>query len=279
MFDVWLIAGIVVKTGLYLGVLGAVGTVLCALVFGLSGLRRHMFGFAVLGLGAAAGSFMLKGVALTGDVSGLIDPEMLALLWQTGNGTALALQGGGLLMVCLAIAVGRTALALLGGLLALSSFVAVGHVASRDSGALQAVLMLHLLGGAFWIGVLTPLRRLARAQDMQAAADLGHRFGRVAVWSVGGLILAGGVMSYVLAGSVAALVGTGYGQALMMKVAVVPVLLGLAALNKRRFVPALARGEVTAAWHLARSITFEWIAFAAILVMTALLTTALNLPM
>ena len=44
--------------------------------------------FASLGLLATIFAFSLRGANLTGDASGMIDPEMLSLLWATPVGTA-----------------------------------------------------------------------------------------------------------------------------------------------------------------------------------------------
>jgi putative copper resistance protein D len=93
------------------------------------------------------------------------------------------------------------------------------------------------------------------------------------------MILAGGAMAYALVGSLNAFFGTGYGRMLMVKLAAVAALLGLAALNKLRFVPALERGDTSAGDKLARSIAWEWGAVLLILLATALLTTSLTMPM
>jgi len=131
---------------------------------------------------------------------------------------------------------------------------------------------------ALWIGILAPLKRLADLSAAKEAADLGDRFGHLAVAFVPILIFAGLLMSYVLVGSIASLFGTGYGQALIVKVAVVAVLLGLAAMNKLRFVPMLMNGDAQTAQHLSRSISFEWVAVVIILFTTAILTSILTLP-
>ena len=55
-------------------------------------------------------------------------------------------------------------------------------------------------------------------------------------------------------------------------------LIGLAALNKLRFVPQLLAGDPRAAAHLAASIRVEWAMIAVILAITAVLTTTLTLP-
>ena len=92
------------------------------------------------------------------------------------------------------------------------------------------------------------------------------------------LIIVGGYMGYQLVGSVSALIGTGYGWALIIKVLLVGGLLGLAAANKLRFIPALRSGDPVAAKHLSNSLSGEWLFILAVLSTTAVLTTHLTLP-
>ena len=100
--------------------------------------------------------------------------------------------------------------------------------------------MIHLLAIALWIGILTPLRRLASSVSSFAdAATVGHQFGVIASDDCSRVDCRGGYMSYQLVGSLEALTETEYGQALIIKVLLVGLLLGLAAANKLRFVPAL----------------------------------------
>ena len=148
-----------------------------------------------------------------------------------------------------------------------------------DAGAawLQAVLLVHLAAAAFWIGILTPLRRLA-IDDLPAAASLGTRFGRIAVCTVPLLIVAGIVMAWRLLGDLSDLVTTSYGFVLLAKITAVGVLLAAGAANKLRFVPAMRRGERAAAEGLRRSIAVEWLAVAAVLLLTAALTGLAGLP-
>jgi len=144
---------------------------------------------------------------------------------------------------------------------------------------MEVALILHLLAVALWIGVLTPLYRLASSSTRYAsAADLGHQFGLVASVTVPVLIVVGSYMGYQLVGSFTALIETGYGQTLIIKILLFSGLLGLAAANKLRFVPALRLGDPVAASHLSKSIYVEWLFILAVLGMTAVLTTNLTLP-
>ena len=281
MPDAFGLAAIVTKFALYLGVMTAAGTVMATLMFRLDRTRGLAAAFAVLGIVATILAFSLRGANLTGDVSGMTDPVMLGLLWTTPVGTALLLRlvGLGLLIVGLFIGSVGNWVSVLGGAIAIWSFDHVGHVSGRDTTLLDIALTLHLLAVALWIGVLTPLKRLVSSSDTYAsAADVGHRFGVVASATVPALIIAGGYMSYQLVGSFSGLIGTGYGQALIIKVLLVGGLLGLAAANKFRFMPALRSGHPAAARHLSKSISFEWLVILAVLGMTAVLTTHLTLP-
>ncbi len=281
MPDLWDVATVATQFALYLGVLAAAGVMLCAALFRLERYRGLAVGFALTGLVAAGLSFALKGAALTGDASGMTDPEMLGLLWDTSPGVALGYRIAGLGLIVLGACLGQVGIwvAVVGAGLAVWSFNHVGHIAARDDLALDAVLIFHLAAVAFWIGILAPLRRLVTTRmDLPRAADVSHLFGRIASLVVPALIVAGGTLSYYLVGSVDALVGTGYGQSLLAKVGLVALLLGLAAANKLRFAPALMRGDERAAAHLATSITLEWAVVCAILLATAVLTTSLSLP-
>ena len=281
MPDAFGLAAIVTKFALYLGVMTSAGTVMAMLMFRLERTRGLAMTFAVLGIVAAILAFSLRGANLTGDVSGLTDPEMLKLLWTTPVGTALLLRLVGLGLLIAGLLMGRvgTWVSVLGGVIAIWSFDQVGHVSGLETTLLDLALMLHLLAVALWIGVLTPLKRLASSSSTYAsAADVGHRFGVVASATVPVLIIVGGYMGYQLVGSFTALVGTSYGQAMIIKVLLVGLLLGLAAANKLRFIPALRTGDPAVANRLSKSISVEWIVILAVLGMTAVLTTNLTLP-
>ena len=275
------LAAIATKFALYLGVITATGTVMATLMFKLDRTRRLAAIFAVLGLFATILSFSLRGANLTGDLSGMTDPMMLSLLWTTPVGTALALRLIGLNLLLVGLFLGRIGawVSVLGGIIALFSFTQIGHISSSESALMEVALILHLLAVALWIGVLTPLYRLASSSTRYAsAADVGHQFGLVASVTVPVLIVVGGYMGYQLVGSFTALIETGYGQALIIKILLFSGLLGLAAANKLWFVPALRLGNPVAASHLSKSIYVEWLFILAVLGVTAVLTTNLTLP-
>ncbi|WP_282120581.1 copper resistance D family protein [Ruegeria atlantica] len=287
MPDIWGIGAILSKLMLYVGISGATGLLIIRAAFAelVSPLGDRMRGQIALLAGLAlAGSFlgfMLRGAALTGGADGMTDPEMLGLLWQTSVGDVLFYRVVGTVLMIFGIftpLVGQW-IALAGGMIALWSFAQIGHVPELEITGVRLLLLLHLLGVAFWVGILGPLRTLSQRQEyLNNAAMLGHRFGQVASIIVPALILAGLLMAWMLLGDMRALMTTSYGQTLLIKLALVGVALTLAAANKLRFVPAMQSGDNNAARHLARSIEIETVIILMVLAATATLTSVLTLP-
>lgn len=287
MPDIWEIAAILAKLVLYIGVFGSVGLVIIRTVFGdlVSPLSDRIRLQATLLAGgalvAAVLAFMLRGAALTGGADGMTDPEILGLLWQTPVGDALVYRSLGTILILLGLSIPRVGkgIALAGGLIALWSFTQIGHVPALEVTGVRLLLLLHLLGIALWVGILGPLHALSRRPEhLASAATLGHRFGLAASVIVPALILAGGLIAWMLLSDLRALATTGYGQALLIKLLFVGSVLTLAAANKLRFVPAMQAGDAKAARHLARSIEIETVVILVVMAATATLTTVLTLP-
>ncbi|PSL14537.1 copper resistance D family protein [Shimia abyssi] len=287
MPDIWGIAAIYAKLILYVGLAGSVGLVIIRAVFAdlVSPISDRMRVQAVLlaGLALAASvlGFMLRGAALTGGADGMTDPEILGLLWQTPVGDVLVYRMAGAVLIIIGVFIPLSGqwIVLAGGLITLWTFAQIGHVPELETTGVRVLLLLHLLGIAFWIGVLGPLRALSRRPEhIASAATLGHRFGQAASVIVPGLILAGLLMAWLLLGDLRALVATGYGQTLLIKLVLVGAILSLAAANKLRFVPAMQAGDDKAAHHLARSIEIETAVILLVLAATATLTSVLTLP-
>lgn len=287
MPDLWGILSVLSKSLLYLGFLTSSGLLMNRLLFSTEviGLEKRIrlsaIAFAVLGVLMAVLNFALGGAVLLDDVSGLYDVSILGLLWETAPGDALYLRLIGAAVLVLGVVIGGRAswIGLVGAAIVLFSFTRVGHVAALSTFWVQALLFIHLVVAAFWIGILTPLRKLARdPATLSNAARLGHRFGQIASLAVPTLIIAGLIMTWFLVGSMEALLFTPYGQFLVIKVAVVGALLVLALLNKTRFVPSLQQGNISSGQALARSIQFEWVCIWLILLATGIFTSVLTLP-
>ena len=209
--------------------------------------------------------------------SGAVDPMMLGFVWNSPLGNAALLRGIGEVLVLGLILRGAVGLGagLVGTLLIAASYTLVGHSLGDPRWVLASLLTVHLLAAAFWVGALAPLHRAAANS---ASATLLHRFGLIASGTVALLVIAGLTFAWLMIESFTGLVTTAYGLTLLAKVAVVSGLMGLAALNKLKFVPALASEHPGATLHLRRSIRIEMIAVAVILIMTATLTSVTTPP-
>ena len=287
MFDVWGQLSVLVKFLLYLCVFVSSGLAINLVVFNkpLSDLapmlRRIGLIFSLVAGILVVLAFALRGGRLMDDMSGLTDPDILALLWETPPGDVLLFRLIGLAIMILGFlfaSKGRW-VAIAGVAPLLWSFSEIGHVGREENIALQAVLFAHLVVAAFWIGVFIPLRRLANDEKQQLeAGELALQFGRIAIGAVPILIVAGVVLAWNIVGDWSTLLGTEYGLVLMGKILVVAVLLMLAGINKIKLSPGLVRGDVGAGKHLATSIQFEWLCVVFIFAATAVFTSVLTVP-
>jgi copper resistance protein D len=129
------------------------------------------------------------------------------------------------------------------------SLAFAGHAAAGSgiAGTIHlAADILHLVAAAAWVGALVPLAMLLGAskrdgQSIGIAREAAVRFSMLGITSVGVLTATGIVNTWVLAGSMAALVGTDYGRLLLAKVALFCVMLAIAGVNRLRLTPRLAQ--------------------------------------
>jgi putative copper export protein len=141
------------------------------------------------------------------------------------------------------------------GLLAASAFIAslawAGHGAAAEDVPFDAIHLpadiLHLLAAGAWLGGLLPLAiflgqawRDKSPPAVTVACVATLRFSVLGLTCVGTLIVTGIVNTWFLAGSVPALLGTPYGQLLLVKVALFATMIAVASVNQRRLLPRLA---------------------------------------
>ncbi|MFO6464332.1 copper resistance D family protein [Jannaschia sp. KMU-145] len=233
---------------------------------------------AAIGLAVLALRFGIRAARISGlGFTGATDPMMLSFVWSSPLGTAAiwrALGEAAILVILLPGALGRT-LPTFGAVAVAISYAQVGHTLGNPRALLAPLLVLHLLAVAFWIGALAPLHRAARSSS---GAALLERFGRIAGGVVALLAVGGVGLGWLLSGGISALFGTAYGLGLLLKVGAVAALLGLAALNRWRLVPALRAGQAGAAPALRRSIATEGAIVLLILIATAAITTITTPP-
>ncbi|GIG39286.1 copper resistance CopC/CopD family protein [Cellulomonas phragmiteti] len=126
---------------------------------------------------------------------------------------------------------------------ALGSLLVVGHTRTFGPGWLVlGADALHVATGAVWlggvVGLVATLSRSAGVDPRRAAATVA-RFSALGAWLVAALALTGTVLGWRVVGTLEALVTSGYGRTLLVKVAVAVVIVGIAAYNRFRLVPAV----------------------------------------
>ena len=276
----WL--SIVVKSLVYATAFLAMGSVLNLLTLRslpASEVRKLRQMSVVWAIGAALFSVLrvpLRASFLMGGTwQGATEPMMLTMVSDSPLGSSITLRLIGLALICailLPACFGRP-LAALGVVVVAASFVFRGHALEEPRLLLATLITLHVLGLSFWIGAFAPLYRLSGANTASVAGQVSHDFGRIAVWVVGALTLAGGVTLWLLTGNVLNALFTPYGQFFAIKLGVFLAIIAFAAWNKLRLTPALLRQEPGAGSRLRGSIRMETALVALILLTTAILTT------
>jgi len=230
---------------------------------------------AVAAIVLVAAHYAMEAARMAGEMSGMWDPALQGMAWNSPARAALICRLLGLLLIAVGLrnaGVRGTILAAGGAVLATGAFTLTGHTAVNvHRAALAALLMLHLVVVAFWFGALWPLYTASLRETPAQASDIIERFTAVATWLVPVILLAGIVMAVLLLPNVSAL-NEPYGRLLIAKVVGFAVLMGFAAANKWRLGPALVHGPVQSGLWFRRSVAAEYVLIAAVLAITAVMT-------
>lgn len=260
------------RVGLYLGLFVGVGGVFFArwVAWSMTGMTVPRIALSI-GLPSGIVSLGLLGLDLLGlPPTGLATIAPWKLAFATSAGPSLLVAVAAMLFALLALrsawyARAPAIIALVGVGLSLAM---TGHAATAPPEVLmRPAIFFHGLGVAFWIGALAPLTALV-SKPTTAALLVVNRFSRIAMPAVGVLALTGLALAIVQLERPSALVETRYGLLLSIKLALVIALVALAALNRFRLTPALARDE-KAAPVLRRSILLECVSALAIFAVVA----------
>ena len=291
----WEYGMLITRWLLYLGIAASVGGAASLYLLENYGqlkkaLLHYLLLAAIIGLIAAISHFLIRvGGVLEEGITGMFEPDMLSMMWESPVGDALLLRILGFLLFIVVVIfyrfMGRlspeepmelgalpASIALIGlGLIALS-FTKAGHAVGQPL-LFQWALVTHILLTAWWLGSLYPLWLVCHKLAFNEAHGLLEKFGHLAVVAVVILLLCGLFLSYQLTGW-DTLLSSDYGNFLLVKVALVAVMLIMAALHKGYLVPQLL--STKNATTLKRSILLEKLIGASILATTTVMTTLIG---
>ena len=291
----WELASLLAKLLLYVGAFSIAGGCLSAWRYSNANRALLFSNFSYIFVGTVIGfhgtllGFLVQ-VGLINDsgLLGMFDWSMISLLLDTGLGDvtllrllAFLLAGVGSVVVLkklqrsnIDIKDHRTRLFFLLQFVALAALAfshrITGHI-SVLSPVAQVSIVVHFAAFALWIGCLYPFLQLSRSLDIEVLQNTLKRFGDNAIVILIALFLGGALMLYEQLESPMDLLNTGYGLALLLKLGLVLVVLGVAAMNKLVVVPVLLSSGSTV--RLQSAIRFELAVAVAILVVTSYLST------
>jgi putative copper resistance protein D len=237
-------------------------------------IRRITMISAVGGVLAVTVHWALEAARMTGDFAGALDTSVQHRVINSSFSTAHALPMLGLSLI--AAASWRrvrlsASLACVGGAIALAGFAFMGHTSADSWRALLGpLLIVHLLIVAFWFGALLPLWIVIRHESVQVATSVVQAFSELATWLVPIIAIVGVIMMLLIARGVPAF-DEPYGALIAVKIGGFILLMGLAALNKWKWAPLLAKAGAQSA-ALRRSVLAEYTLIVAVLGVTAIMT-------
>ncbi len=222
------------------------------------------------------GQYVLEAARMADDMAGIVDLPLQMIAMHSARSVVLAVRRLGLILIALTVSsrsdMGTTASVLGAGLVA-ASFMLTGHTAAHPLRFILApLLMIHVMIVAFWFGALAPLYVVCRRELPSVAGQVTEAFSKAALWLVPGILGAGLLLTLILIRHLADF-RAGYGLSLLAKFLGFTALMGLAALNKWRLGPAIATGEAGALRSFRGSLVAEYVLIAAVLSVTAMMTT------
>jgi copper transport protein len=216
----------------------------------------------VAALVAAPVSVGLQGLdALALPLSDFVQPHV----WQAAISTS---YGTTVLIAFVALAAALASLAIrakpVARLLAAGSLAGAGLALAASGHASNAApqivmrpaVFVHATAIAFWVGSLLPLGSILRARGSGADFALA-RFSKSIPFVVAALVGSGIALAVVQVRNAAALWGSDYGRVLLVKLALLVVLFGLAAFNRWRLTAPAKAGEPRARRRLVTVIAID----------------------
>ncbi|MDQ2639374.1 MAG: CopD family protein [Pseudomonadota bacterium] len=241
----------------------------------VAALRRTGLATAIAALLLVAGHFALEPARLGGDLTAIADAALRDIVLDSPLASAFAWRASGLILLLIGFTLPAHRarfVTLPGATLVLFAFTQIGHTTTHSPHwLLGGLLFIHIAAVAFWFGALLPLRRIAVQEPPASAGGIVEAFSRHAVKLVPPLAAAGIALAILLLGNWSNL-ATAYGRLILLKLGLFCILMLLAALNRRRYGPAVATGAVGMVKIFRAVVMAEFVLMAAVLTGTAALT-------
>jgi len=212
-------------------------------------------------------------------LGGEFDAATLSAVFLSNSGAALCLQmtGSALLLFTSSSDEDGSFVRLSYALLPMFAFAFSGHAAAV--GPVDGlVAVTHVTMAAWWVGSLYFLRRACMQSQADRVVAIVARFSSMAFILTGVLVIAGLALVIILIDFGKDPWLSPYGWMLTAKLCVVALLLAVAGHNRRRLTPRLTARDSTAITTLRLTIGIELALIAAILTITAILTTYFSPP-
>lgn len=288
----WSVLLLALKLASYLAILALAGTLVIRVISSyevdetnLTYFNRYLkrwqiicvaIGFiaAILQIPIEAGAMAESGL------SGMIDPFMLEIVWQSVIGEQALFRVLVFIVVMIAVCtwqpVSKTinyinfAFMLLMLILLTYSFTFTGH-SSDKSILIKGILTLHLVAIASWAGLLWPLYKSCKLLPITEVKTVMGYFGQLAIAIVFVLLTSGMLLILQYLNSFNEILTTNYGQLILLKLLFVSAMLLLGAWHKFFLVPKLKRQHHVDV--LKRSISVEILVACFVLITTSVFTT------
>lgn len=129
--------------------------------------------------------------------------------------------------------------------------------------------LLHLVFGVVWAGAVLALAVVWPGTRLEAVLKAIQRLSTLGLASVVGVALMGGYLSFMRLGELSDLWGSAYGQRLLLKLGLVALVVGLAAVNRHWLLPHLQAKRIKGL----QTVSLEATLIAGVLVLSGLLAT------
>jgi putative copper export protein len=265
---------VLLKVALYAGLLSGSGAVLAqATLRPLPRETEYLTRIMRRGSAVILATVPLTALVLVLRLGGEFDEATLSAVFVSTSGAALCLQITGALLLLTSVGDDDAiAVRLSYAMLPMLGFAFSGHAAGI--GPVEGlVAVAHVSIAAWWLSSLYYLRHCCEQEQFDRLVAVVTRFSSLAFTLTGALVIAGLALVMILVDFSEDAWLSLYGRILMIKLCVVVALLALAAYNRRRLTPRLLARDSTAIRALRQTISIELALIAAVLTITAILTT------